>query len=437
MNLLNYIMKDICKIIISVLFVLQAFTSYAQNKRFSKEQVVEDLLFMDSIIRTVHPEPFSVISLPRYTDLKDSVESGLQDSLGLETAYLSLAPLLASLGDGHSMMLTPYDPLVAYLKSGGKVFPLDVYLDQDKLFVKYDCYTNIGFDDHTEILSINHTDVAVILSDLFKLYPKELYNDVMYNTIGRDLYVLLFYAGYLKDEDIVIQTRQGKETVDYHTQLIPYSTYNTYKKKLDSPAKYQYGLTDDKKTVTIKLGSFMPVPAYYHFIDSLFCDLTNYPVENMIVDIRGNSGGSSDAVDSLMSYLYPDSFKLYSQVYLKVSERLKEKYKSKGESQFLLIKDERLGDLIPEPVNSTVSDKPAVYKGTLQILVDKATYSGAASFANLITQLKRGDVSGIVGGNNIYFGDFLLFKLPHTGLDFCLSTKKFINYKAEPEKRTE
>lgn len=108
-------MKDIFKIIISVVCVLLAFTVYTQNNKFSKEQVVGDLLFMDSIIRAVHPDPFYETPLFCYTYLKDSVISNFLDSLNLETAYLSIAPLLAALRDGHSMMMAPYDPLVTLL----------------------------------------------------------------------------------------------------------------------------------------------------------------------------------------------------------------------------------------------------------------------------------------------------------------------------------
>lgn len=430
-------MKDIVKIIVSILFILQATTAYSENEILKKEQIIEDILFMDSIIQVIHPNPFYYISPYKYNLLKEKVVYDLQDSLSIEKIYLLISPILASLKDGHSMMLMPYDPLVTYLKSGGKVFPIDVYLTKDKLFAKYDCCNHFDFNDSTEIISINNIDVSDILSEIYKLYPIELSNDLFYNSIERDFYILLLYAQLLNEENVKMKIKNGGETADYNTRLVPYSSYNSYKKKQVPDNKYTYHIVDDKSTVEIKLGSFMPTPAYYRFIDSLFHDLENYSIKNMIIDIRGNSGGSSNAVDSLISYLYPDSFKLYSQIYLKVSEGLKKKYKSQNASQYSLIESEQIGSVIPEIINNTISTKSNIYDGFLKILVDKSTYSGAASFANLVSQLGRGEISGTTGSNDIYFGDFLIFKLPNTGLVFTISAKKFINYKAEPEKLIE
>lgn len=427
-------MKNTCKILLGTLFILQVFTAYSQDNPLKKEQIVEDILYLDSMIQAVHPEPFYYISSDAYHSLKDCILTNLEDSLSVEKTFLSLAPLLASLRDGHSMMLLPYYPLVSYLKAGGKVFPIDIYVKHDQLFARYDCHTQRKFDENTEILSINNTPASDILSTIYKLYPIEVYENLFYKSIERDFYILLLYIESLKEENIQMELRQGEKIISYDTRLIPYAAYTSYKKAQNVPTNYLYKLTNNESTAEIRLGSFMPTPAYYQFIDSVFLDLKNHPIKNMIIDIRENSGGSSAAVDSLVCYLYPDSFRLYSEAYLKVSDNVKKKYQSKNESLYSSIKNQKPGEVIPEPIDYTISKKSDIYTGPLKVLVDEATYSGAASFANLVAQVARGEVSGTTGGNRTYFGDFLILTLPHTGFTFTLSTKKFIEYTPDAEK---
>lgn len=425
-------MKSIAKALFSLAFIIHSVQCYSTESLFGRKEIIEDILFMDSIIRTIHPEPFHYTPLQKYDSLKAEVLSDLPDSLSLEKIYLLTAPILASLKDGHSMMLTPYDPLVNYLKANGKVFPLDIYLSNGKIFVKSDYYQNKSFDTNTELISINNMNAASLLSTVLKLFPIELYDNLFYKSIERDFYALLFYITSLKDENIEICLKDSVTTEVYKTKLIPYALYNSNKNKANSKeSEYSYHFSEDKNKVYVKLMNFLPSSNYYSFIDSLFTDLDNHSVNDMTIDIRGNSGGSSNAVDTLVSYLYADCYKLYSNVYLKISDAVKNKYLQKDSILYAVIKDKQIGNMMPETiVYSCPNRKTKVYNGKIQILVDERTYSGASSFANLMNELGRGTLSGTIGGNNTYFGDFLIFELPHTKLRFTVSTKKFIEYKA-------
>lgn len=434
MNSWNYTMKNMGKIVFSLFLFILCLGARAGEAVFDKKQIQADIAFLDSIIQAVHPDPFYYTPQEKYEELKKGLLSSLPDSMSQERAYGLMAPLVASLKDGHSLMMTPYGPLVEYLKAGGKVFPIDIHLSDGKLFVKADVYKNSLFDENTELVSINGVDSRLILSFILRLYPVELSEDLYYKTIERDFYVLLLYTALLKDEKVVLVLKEGGKESVYETELIPYSLYSKSKRAEESP-QYSFTMDEQKKEVMVRLKNFLPSDRYYSFIDSLFDRIEQEKIGNLILDIRGNSGGSSDAVDTLMSYLYKGRYKLYSEAYLKISGATKQKYQKRDTSLYAVIKNLPVGDLLPEDMEWTYSSRPYVYAGPLQVLVDKSTYSGAASFANLIKELKRGTVSGTSGGANSYFGDFLIFELPHTKLQIAVSTKKFTEYIAEPEKR--
>lgn len=426
-------MKNIVKILFSLVFILLTTSGYAGGTAFTKEQIKDDMAFLDSIIRAVHPAPFYSISKEKYELQKKKLLLSFPDSVSQEKAYLLMAPLLASLKDGHSSMMTPYGPLVDYLKAGGKVFPVDIHLSDGKIFVKADLYRNSLFEENTELTSINGVNSYLIMDSILKLYPVELSEDLYYNTIERDFYILLLYADLLTEENIELGLKRGNNERVYETKMIPYSLYQK-NKKIEKSSPYSFWVDEHKKEAIVRLKNFLPSDRYYSFIDSLFNTVEQKKVRSLILDIRGNSGGSSDAVDTLMSHLYKGYYNLYSETYLKISEATKNKYLKRDPCFYAVIKNKPLGDLIREDIKSTYSCRPNVYMGILKIWVDKSTYSGAASFANLVKELKLGTVSGICGGRNLYFGDFIVFELPNTKLQFSVSTKKFIEYIAEPEK---
>lgn len=427
-------MKDILKILFSLVCLFLPVVACAGKAVFKKEQIKQDIVFLDSMIRAVHPDPFYYTSEEKYERLKDELLLSLPDSVSQEKAYLLMAPFLASLKDGHSLMMTPYGPLVEYLKGGGKVFPIDIHLAGGKIFAKTDFYKNSSFEENTELTSVNGVDARLVMSSLLKLYPIELSEDVWYKTLERDFYILLLYTGLLTDERIELGLKNaGGESV-YETEMMPYSSY-PQNKTTEASSQYAFSIDEPKKEATVRLKNFLPSEKYYSFIDSLFDVIHREKVRSLVLDIRGNSGGSSDAVDTLMSHLYKGYYNLYSEAYLKISEAAKKKYQKRDTSFYAVIKNKPLGDLVPEEMESTYSGRPDAYTGPLEVLVDERTYSGAASFANLVKELKRGRVSGTSGGRNLYFGDFLFFELPQTKLLFTVSTKKFIEYIAEPEKR--
>ena len=60
------------------------------------------------------------------------------------------------------------------------------------------------------------------------------------------------------------------------------------------------------------------------------------------------------------------------------------------------------------------------YNGSLFVLIDDKTFSAASTFAGVIKEYNIGKIVGYsaTGGTIEYYGDFLLFKLPNTKMEF-------------------
>lgn len=126
--------------------------------------------------------------------------------------------------------------------------------------------------------------------------------------------------------------------------------------------------------------------------------------KNFIIDLRGNPGGSGDRLDEFFSVMSnKDSLSLSSGQYLKVSTATINDYD--------FVKNEPMGKVVRMP-DSLIFKKfaliPELYKGKMNyyVIIDKATSSTAAMFANIMQYNNIGKLVGEpLAHNAIFCGD--------------------------------
>lgn len=420
-------MKDLIRILISLFVLTNLFPSDLHSKKsYSYIQILNDLNIMDSILRTVHPDPFFYIEENKFIQRKEEISHIIsqKDSFSISEAYKILAPFISILKDGHSLLLTPNNSIIEGYNA--KVFPIKIKILDNNIYAIYDFYKKTKFPEKTRITKINNTCTETLLNNILKLYPLENSKEMFYTTIEKDFYSLLYCYLNLK-EDLVLSL--DKPSLDkYETKLISYS----YIKKslgINEKKMYDFQLNTTSDTAFISLKNFLPIPQFYDFIHNTFAEIKKKNINFIKIDVRGNKGGASYAVDSLMTYLCNRPYKLYDSVYVKISNPVLKKLREKKSLLINKIDTNKVNQLLKlsPPYIYPVSNIN-YYDGKLEILIDKETYSGASTFANVIKVMKRGNIVGDSEAKNIYFGDFLFFQLPNTKMLFSVSTRKFIEY---------
>lgn len=163
------------------------------------------------------------------------------------------------------------------------------------------------------------------------------------------------------------------------------------------------------------------------FCDSVFKEINDRKISDVIIDMRDNTGGSSQCVEKLLSYFPHPNYTLYSKSLIKVSQYSKEYNKNKHPeiyTQICNLPDGELFEIKDTPVKSNKKNSN-LYHGKTTILVNNKTYSGASTFAHKMQGLGIARVEGETGCPNVYFGNFLHFTLPNSKIDYFISFAKF------------
>ena len=176
-------------------------------------------------------------------------------------------------------------------------------------------------------------------------------------------------------------------------------------------------------------------PVYVAFIDSVFRLLSDKNIPNLVLDIRGNPGGSDPTFEQPMMYLTDSSFKENTLAYtifdngvpyeeyfwgISTAERMDSATKVAGKQMlkdyFPVLHNGR--NMQNRKYNPVYHPKHPGFKGQLYMLIDEDVASAASHLASLVKGYARNVI--IVGVETVggYYGHnghmSMIYELPHS-----------------------
>lgn len=300
--------------------------------RYSQEEVLSDVDYLESSLESIHPDPFYVLPRQRFAQTLDSIRGvvATQEKWNEKELYCLLNPVVASLRDGHTRLVTPNKITMKSFLWGSRILPLGVEEEGEKLLVKHNLDAKRNpIPQRSEITSINGLSADVVISTLInnKYGERDAMRryDVNPYTFSRNLWL---YMGFNKRFVLDYRTPEGVERQASLKGIYQPSFYNRLDKK--NPKK-QSGLVEgnnglyyesvDGRCGIIEYGHFGGAGDSTFFHD-VFALATQHGVEYLFLDLRGNGGGSTSTYPHILSYLTSDTLDLFSQVMYKVSPGL-------------------------------------------------------------------------------------------------------------------
>lgn len=213
-------MKNIISSLI-VFYTLTVIPTFGQQ--LSPAQQMADFDTLCAKLEYVHPDLYLYQSREEYENNKAMIKASLTDSISISDFYLKIAPFMAKIKDGHSMMLPSItNDLIAHAKKDGNTMPLRIKAAGDVFIVDYPVVDNSGISEGDTILSINSIRSKDILEGMYGLWGSEKDNGIKEGSVNAYCSPLLWYM-YRWSESYVFSVKHGDKIKEIRLEGVPQS----------------------------------------------------------------------------------------------------------------------------------------------------------------------------------------------------------------------
>lgn len=307
-------MKNYC----SLLFILIYWNSFSQKKEFdfqkkySVNQVMEDIDYTEKYLTKFHPDPFRYISKDSLhafiVNLKSKIDSPLTE---MQTRFY-IKRIIATIGCGHTDVGASKKYTKAIKKLNKPVIPFNIFItDSNQVIILNNLTNDSTIKVGDEILSIDNRSTKQILNTIYSIYSSDGYNKthkkqgIRYNWFK---YYYSFCYGFKLDYLLKIK-HQNNSITKYKlpayssikdTLILPKKDSVNYIRKTKA-CSYSI-IQDDKSIAVIDINAFKG-RHWFKFFRKSFKDIKHKNIEHLVIDLRDNGGGQVAYGMNLLSYL--------------------------------------------------------------------------------------------------------------------------------------
>jgi len=332
--------------------------------KFSETKLKEDFLQFRNILETTHPALYDYTSKEVLDSIFDSNYKRINSELEFSQFLILMTEVISRVGCGHSSLWVPerfwnVDPK--------KLFPLKLVISKNKIFVKGDFDNSHEIPIGSEILSINHQPINLIIKRLSSLTSSDGFNSSYRLTkVAQNFSVKYAFAfGFPESFAVKYTVPNSKQILQKRITPVSKETIDKSKNNLSELSFKQLEESNIGLLTINTFGYYGEVEMFHNFLDSVFQEINNQNIINLILDLRGNSGGDPFCASYLWSYLEPEPLPYFADHYGKY---------------------DTLANPIPKPKFNFI--------GKLFILIDGNGFSTTGHFCGLLKYHKVGTFIG-------------------------------------------
>lgn len=370
--------------------------SKAYDEQLSADEAVGDLEYAMKYLKKLHPAFYHGVPEnvnQQYEQVKARIEK--RDFISVNELAREIESIFSIMKDGHTFVRGNYE---------------------DRRILKY--YREWAEEGY-EITAVNGVSIEELLKEKSEYYSFEV-TSWQLQWLSDDIATLagMDYLGFDVEEgveytltDVNGQTRREYADLDDFITWDEYAgIYQLDTAQTDEKSFVSYEIDTEKGVAILELKECTYNSEYIHCVREMFEQVKAKKIENVVVDLRTNSGGSDQVVTEFFKYLDMDSYKIVSMGW-----RLGFLYLNLGSGIAQNAKREEL-----------------LFDGNLYLLTSAGTFSSAMMFAEYVKDNKLGTIIGEAPGNNPNgYGEIVFFNLPKSELFMQISTKRF--YRADKE----
>lgn len=403
----------------------------------TRAQLVEEFNQMVHVVMYLHPKVTILADSAALRQAADSYTHMFTDSMSLEQYHQFVRNWLVGIGCGHTTSAPSLD-WYTYQKEVKQIIPLEIFINQNTLWIRAIADSTQTLKAGMEILSINDIPASKILSDMRAIQTTDGVNKT-----GVDFYVeslfrtyLIFLYGNCSQYDIQCKGPNGKIVQQAilgglkatPLKLNPLPGTDTIQ-TVEGIANLLY-LKEKPNTAILAIHSF-GFPDYKRFYKDVFAALEKDSIQHLIIDIRGNGGGYFPNGNRLLTYILDDDFFFY------ISKPKKDKLKDDNLSMNFVSKMTMvLFNMIPDRDKADPDKNTWIpysvknrhhYDGKIYCITDGGTFSMSSYVAAILDEHTQASIVGTETGGGASGSQAALsytYTMPLSGIRIFIPTHK-------------
>ncbi|NOQ75055.1 MAG: hypothetical protein GQ574_23785 [Crocinitomix sp.] len=372
-----------------------------------------------------------------------SANKKASDSLTYLEFAREIAKIFNAVGCGHSG-LGHHSDYFNYRYFNMKFFPLDLYVIKDRFYVKTNHSFDIRIRPYDEILEINGKTPAEIIITLKKHMSPDSFSAENGTSLVQN-YFRMAYSNFIGNPKVFnLKIKSYAQKNEFQVDLKAYGLValnaSEEKRKVPEVKHKTLELDIDKSsnTATYTIQSFsnevinQDGQDFYAFTDSVFKELNEQNSANIIIDIRGNTGGWTANGAHLFSYFIDEPQAYINQIETKKYEDYSFEPLITSQAGYLdtfqfELQENGLQRWVNYPFLNVSPAKQNIFNGTCYILIDDMSRSCSAVFSALMRNHTKAIFIGQETGGcqSKTFGMVMAIRLPYTGLMVHFATAQY------------
>jgi hypothetical protein len=294
------------------------------KRTFSKKELQADFLQLVKLMDK-HPARYAFTSAPDFSKLIDAQFNKIDDSLTYTQFYAICAPVIASIGCGHTRLGG-----FKGLANPDLIFPIDFVMMDSQMFVVRANLKDLQLPAGAEILTINGEPVK----DLYATITGNLHADGFNKSFKHALftenfkYIFPMYYGFSDTFNVTYKVSESSAVQDLSVTKSNCSpdTESMTRKTNDCQSLLCLKIIKEKNTALLTIEHFgyyekVKLESFKEFIDKSFLSIRESNVQNLVIDLRGNTGGNPYCASYLLAHIsgkpityYADGTKNYDDL---------------------------------------------------------------------------------------------------------------------------
>ena len=401
-----------------------------QAQELSKDEIAEDLDVLLNALEEGHPGLYWYHSKKEFDNRLDKIEETLSEVENVTELHSLLVEVNNTISCGHTTILLP-EEYYSKADSTDLFLPFNIALVEGKVLVSESFTESLSKGD--QILFINGEAIDGIIKELQYYIPID-----KGITTKRDrsieitfTYYYAIYKGSSKEFEVSYTNSKSNKKLSKGIPAIGWNE-NMYKSARDfAPVQtpLEWSIDGSNTFAVLKLATFSRNGfkkyeiAFQDTIASIFKILDDRSIQNLVIDLRWNNGGTMPFAEYLSSFFIDTTHRYYNDAEIKqpVMEGVTKYGRSRNMKPMM---EKQLGTLEPRngiyylPAEKFLvkASKPQ-FKGNLFLLTNGFSFSATSSFISQIQENKIGLIIGETPGgayNGVNAGPPMMVQLPNS-----------------------